>query len=488
MKKLAFLLLLALPALAQNPVIPFRSPRVTFQTSTGQPLTGGCIFTYQGGTTTPQATYTDSTGGTSNQNPVILDATGSAVMWLGVNSYKFVAYSAGGVKCASGSLQWTVDNVPGDAFLNGTISGATITNPTLSGGTIAGTTISGSAMTDSNINSTTIGVTTPGAGNFTSLSSALCSMSFSATPAFTAGSCGYFTMTLTNNVTSSTITGGTNGQQITLQMCENGTGGYSLIWPANLLGPPSINENANGCTIVQAIYNGGYWNTTYSSSSTLLGVYDTVPFSTTPVFSAGTFNNFYFTLTANVTSSSISGGVIGQIANFNICENGTGGYTFAWPPNLLTPPPISLTPSACTAVPAYYDGTNWISGFGAPILAHAIIMGDLSNSTYGISATVNIFNAPVSGSIPAAGTGVYNGVAATSQCTLMTAATASTTFQLKDGSTVFGTVVFGISGIVGTINISTQYQVSAGDQITIAAPASADGTAAGLNCSLVFAY
>ena len=169
MKRFALFLILAIPAFAQNPVVPFRSPRVTFQTTTGQPLSGGCIYTYQGGTTTPQATYTDYTGGTSNTNPVILDTTGSAVMWLGANSYKFVAYSAGGYHCSSGSLQWTVDQIPGNAFLNGTISGATITNPTITGGTDTGTAITSAIITGSSIDSSAIGTTVPSSGSFTSV-------------------------------------------------------------------------------------------------------------------------------------------------------------------------------------------------------------------------------------------------------------------------------------------------------------------------------
>jgi hypothetical protein len=488
MKRFALLLLLAIPALAQNPVVPYRSPRATFQTATGQPLSGGCIFTYQGGTTTPQATYTDSTGGTSNANPVILDSTGSAVMWLGVNSYKFVAYSTGGVHCASGSLQWTVDNVPGDAFLNGTISGATITNPTLSGGTIAGTAISGSTMAGSNVNSTDIGQTTPAKGMFTSLSSLMNSMSFSSTPIFNAGGYGFFAMSLTNNVTSSTITGGQSGQQITLDICQVAPGGHTFVWPTNLLNPPAVNQSATGCTIVQAIYNGGYWITTYSTSAILQGIYNTVAFSTTPIFSAGAYNYFALTLTAPVTSSSITGGVMGQIISLNICENSTGGYAFVWPPNLTNPPAISLAVNSCTATSAVFDGTNWNSGYGAPAQAHAIVFADLSNAVYGVSAVVNLFNTPVSGNIPVAGTGTYNGVTATSKCTLMTATTASTTFSLVDGSSTFGTVVFAASGVTGTINISTQFPVVSGDSITITAPATADTTAAGLNCSLVFAY
>jgi hypothetical protein len=57
----------------------------------GLPLAGGKLYSYQAGTSTPQPTYTDSTGVTPNANPVILDATGRAPIWLDVSlSYKFV--------------------------------------------------------------------------------------------------------------------------------------------------------------------------------------------------------------------------------------------------------------------------------------------------------------------------------------------------------------------------------------------------------------
>ncbi len=57
------------------------------------------------GTTTPLATYTDSTGLTPNANPVILDANGEANVWMTDGSYKFVLLDSLGVP------QWTVDNV-----------------------------------------------------------------------------------------------------------------------------------------------------------------------------------------------------------------------------------------------------------------------------------------------------------------------------------------------------------------------------------------
>lgn len=48
----------------------------------GNALVGGQLFTYAAGTTTPQATYTDSTQTTQNTNPVILNSRGEAQVWL----------------------------------------------------------------------------------------------------------------------------------------------------------------------------------------------------------------------------------------------------------------------------------------------------------------------------------------------------------------------------------------------------------------------
>ena len=57
----------------------------------GNSLAFGKLFTYAAGTSTKLATYTDSTGVTPNTNPVILDSTGQASIWLTPNvAYKFV--------------------------------------------------------------------------------------------------------------------------------------------------------------------------------------------------------------------------------------------------------------------------------------------------------------------------------------------------------------------------------------------------------------
>ena len=83
-----------------------------FFTSTGAVLTGGKIYTYAAGTTTPAVAYTSSNGATAWTNPIVLDAAGrvpsSGEIWLtdGV-IYKFVLKDSNDVLIA------TYDNITG---------------------------------------------------------------------------------------------------------------------------------------------------------------------------------------------------------------------------------------------------------------------------------------------------------------------------------------------------------------------------------------
>ena len=81
-------------------------PVMRFCDNNNNPLVGGQLFTYQAGTSTPAATYTDSTGTTANSNPVILNARGEANVWLlPGQTYKFV------LEDSVGNVIWTVDNI-----------------------------------------------------------------------------------------------------------------------------------------------------------------------------------------------------------------------------------------------------------------------------------------------------------------------------------------------------------------------------------------
>ncbi len=65
-------------------------PRLQFSDANGVPLAGGFVYSYAAGTTTPLATYQDALGAAANTNPVVLDAAGSASIWLSAAAYKIV--------------------------------------------------------------------------------------------------------------------------------------------------------------------------------------------------------------------------------------------------------------------------------------------------------------------------------------------------------------------------------------------------------------
>lgn len=80
-----------------------------FFDNNGNVLSGGKIYTYQAGTTTPAATYTDNLGSAVNSNPIVLDASGRPPqeIWFPVGqTFKFI------VKTSTDTLIGTYDNIP----------------------------------------------------------------------------------------------------------------------------------------------------------------------------------------------------------------------------------------------------------------------------------------------------------------------------------------------------------------------------------------
>jgi hypothetical protein len=81
-----------------------------FFTNTGAVLTGGKLYTYLAGTTTPTPTYTTSAGNVARTNPIVLDAAGrvpgSGEIWITAGiTYKFVLTDSNDV------LIGTYDNI-----------------------------------------------------------------------------------------------------------------------------------------------------------------------------------------------------------------------------------------------------------------------------------------------------------------------------------------------------------------------------------------
>jgi hypothetical protein len=101
-----------------------------FFDNNGVILSGGKIYTYAAGTTTPLATYTSSTGVTAHTNPIVLDSAGrvpGGEIWVVASTlYKFV------LKTSAEVLIATYDNVGSNFNVS-----AIIANFTGNGSTVA---------------------------------------------------------------------------------------------------------------------------------------------------------------------------------------------------------------------------------------------------------------------------------------------------------------------------------------------------------------
>jgi hypothetical protein len=87
----------------------FAGAGAQFLDANGAPLTGGLLYSYLSGTTTPATTYTSRAGTSSNTNPIVLDAAGRtpSEVWLdGGVLYKFVLKSSTYVQIG------TYDSIP----------------------------------------------------------------------------------------------------------------------------------------------------------------------------------------------------------------------------------------------------------------------------------------------------------------------------------------------------------------------------------------
>jgi hypothetical protein len=129
---------------------PFAGAGAQFLDSTGNVLSGGKIFTYAAGTTTPLPSYTTADGLTAHANPIVLDSAGrvpSGQIWLlASDSYKFTLETAAGVLIAS------YDNISAIAFdvLPVNKGGTGATTPSAAQSNLGATTVGGSFFTLAN--------------------------------------------------------------------------------------------------------------------------------------------------------------------------------------------------------------------------------------------------------------------------------------------------------------------------------------------------
>jgi hypothetical protein len=104
---------------------PVGGAAAQFFTNTGAVLTGGKLYTYAAGTTTPLTSYTTSVGNVARTNPIVLDAAGrvpsGGEIWITSAAYKFVLTDSTDVLIATydnlfgiGVVTYQIQNFTGD--------------------------------------------------------------------------------------------------------------------------------------------------------------------------------------------------------------------------------------------------------------------------------------------------------------------------------------------------------------------------------------
>lgn len=98
----------------------------------GAPLSGGLLYTYRAGSLVPKSTWTTFAKTQANTNPVVLDETGRARVWIdGTESYRFILRTEDEVTV------WDVDNISPITASNVAADLMDLTSPTKNAGMVS---------------------------------------------------------------------------------------------------------------------------------------------------------------------------------------------------------------------------------------------------------------------------------------------------------------------------------------------------------------
>jgi hypothetical protein len=191
--------------------------------------------------------------------------------------------------------------------------------------------------------------------------------------------------------------GGTNGQ---IQYNNSGLfGGFTPGGDVSFANPNftvtglqgrQVSNTAPTANQVLA-WNGSIWTPTNpgGGGGGTVPAYTVTPFSATPTFTvtaSTSIQNFRINLTGNVTSSTLgtASATVGQDIAFIICQDGTGGRTFAWPSNVPAHMVVDPTANACSRQAFRWDGAN----------AQQIAPGVSDTATPGLITSTGILSLP----------------------------------------------------------------------------------------------
>ena len=214
-----------------------------FFDANGVPLSGGKLYTYVAGTTTPQTTYTSISGVVANENPIILNSegrvSGTNEVWLDIAvAYKLILKTSADVQL------WSADDLSGIAGLGSAL-------PVASGGTGSTTLTLNNVLLGNGTSA--VQLVAPGtSGNLlTSNGTTWASVAAAGVTTFSAG---------TTGLTPSTGTSGAVSLAGTLVVANGGTGAATIAANNVILG--------NGTSAVQVVAPSTSGNVLSSNGST----------------------------------------------------------------------------------------------------------------------------------------------------------------------------------------------------------------------------
>lgn len=185
-------------------------------------------------------------------------------------------------------------------------------------------------------------------------------VTFSTTPTFDASTAVLFKLTLTGNVTSSTLANAVAGQPIAFELCQDSIGGHSFVPPANVVGFVTIPSSANSCILETFIYDGTNALPDQDVASQLKG-----PEAVAPTGAAG-FDFLYADSTAH---------------RWKMINNNGAGDTVAGMADFASPPAIGATmPNSGAFSTVTASGAITASGTITSNSANGWTVGAISNA------------------------------------------------------------------------------------------------------------
>jgi len=390
-----------------------------FFDNNGVILSGGLLYTYAAGTTTPQATYTSSTGGTANANPIVLDSAGRTTneVWLtsGV-VYKFT------LKTSTGTTLWTYDNVSGvnDFSIFAASSGSSLIGYLPATGSATTVQAAIRALQASDLTFALKGANT----DITSLASpALASATATtqtagdnttkvATTAFVATAGGSQIQPISASVASNALTISASALALNFRSTTLGSGAVTTVsgTPANLVVPSTATLGTVNATqsrlVVLALNNAGTIELAVSNIAGGVNLTETGLISTTAISSGSTSASVVYSTTAR---TSVAYRVLGYIESTQTTAGtwatapstiqGEGGQALTSMSSLG----YGQTWQTFTIGSTRVFGTTYYNTTGKPIMVQ-IYSGSTTNGTISVNGTVvtqsNVSNITISAIVP----------------------------------------------------------------------------------------